>query len=151
LINFVVVHLFTFFLQRHRSEQTAIERQMTMLPIAERVGELDHYLIAGIDQVQRAAIVEQIDLAPPFVGSDRVDGSGCALCDRSASSVPAWTKAVPSALFDRYREAYRRVAQSRICTTVLLLAQKRAMGGEAAFALSPAKVENHFDRTFVKL
>ena len=33
-------------------------------------------------------------------------------------SVPAWTKAVPSALFDRYREAYRRVAQSRICTTV---------------------------------
>jgi hypothetical protein len=44
------------------------------------------------------------------------------------ASVPASTKAVPSALFDRYREAYRRVAQSRICTTVLLLAQKDAWG-----------------------
>ena len=44
------------------------------------------------------------------------------------ASVPAWTKAVPSALFDRYREAYRRVSQSRICTTVLRLAQTSQWG-----------------------
>src|SRR5262249_4349252 len=42
--------------------------------------------------------------------------------------VPAWTKAVPSALIDRYREAYRRGAQSRICTTVYRLV-RTAQGG----------------------
>jgi hypothetical protein len=46
-------------------------------------------------------------------GSDRVDGSGGACCLTAvANSVPAWTKAVPSALFDRYREAYRRVSKA---------------------------------------
>jgi hypothetical protein len=44
------------------------------------------------------------------LGSDRVDGSGDALC------------------LTALRGAYRRVAQSRICTTVLLLAQKGAWG-----------------------
>jgi hypothetical protein len=49
-------------------------------------------------------------VAPPFCSA----ATGfriwfwCDLFDRSRESVPAWTKAVPSALFDRYREAYRR-------------------------------------------
>ncbi len=49
-----------------------------------------------------------IQVMPPFVGSDRVNGSGGALC------------------LTALRGAYRRVAQSRICTTVLRLAQTAA-------------------------
>jgi len=54
-------------------------------------------------------------VAPPFVRQRPGWWIGwCVLFDRCREhSVPAWTKAVPSALLDRYREAYRRVAQGR--------------------------------------
>jgi hypothetical protein len=39
-------------------------------------------------------------------------------------------------VIDRFANAYRRVFQSRICTTVLLLAQKCAWGGETASRLA---------------
>jgi hypothetical protein len=49
-------------------------------------------------------------VAPSFTGSDRVNGSGGALC------------------LTALRGAYRRVTQSRICTTVYCLAQTIAWG-----------------------
>ena len=55
-------------------------------------------------------------VAPPFTGNDRVNGPGGALC------------------LTALRGAYRRVAQSRICTTVLRLARTIAVGVEAASA-----------------
>jgi hypothetical protein len=51
-----------------------------------------------------------VGLAPPFARSDRVDGSGGALC------------------LTALRGAYRRVAQSRICTTVYSPAQRSQWG-----------------------
>ena len=52
----------------------------------------------------------RFDAAPSFTGSDRVNGSGGALCVTAL------------------RGAYRRVSQSRICTTVLRLARTPQWG-----------------------
>jgi len=49
-------------------------------------------------------------VAPPLTGSNRVNGSGGALC------------------LTALRGAYRRVSQSRICTAVYSLAQRSQWG-----------------------
>ena len=68
------------------------------------------HFLNGCHFVYSSLLSGRFDAAPPFTGSDRVNGSGGALC------------------LTALRGAYRRVAQSRICTTVLLPAQKIAWG-----------------------
>src|SRR6516162_5786675 len=74
-------------------------------PSCERIG-VPTYETALRHQPRESCTHYQV--APHFTGSDRVNGSGGALC------------------LTALRGAYRRVSQSRICTTVLLLAQKIA-------------------------
>jgi hypothetical protein len=65
-------------------------------------------------------------------------------------SVPALTKAVPSALFDRYREAYRRVAQGRTWERVgveTAARQQPANQQAALFALINHETFLRFKRT----
>jgi hypothetical protein len=66
-----------------------------------------------------------VGLAPPFARSDRVDGSG-------------------GALFDRCATACRRVAQSRIWSTVLPLVQRSAWGVRPLRANVTERIDNAF-------